>query len=87
MAALEISRGVDAYADSLAERGYDLAPIVEPALGSRVYQIHRNMGSITGIPVILEQGLEAISSAEWLNSLILDGIIGGVGAVLGFVPR
>ncbi|NLL65186.1 MAG: ferrous iron transporter B, partial [Clostridiaceae bacterium] len=78
----------DAYADSLAEEGYDLAPIVEPALEAEDVPDTSEYGVwITGIPVILEQGLEAISSAEWLNSLILDGIIGGVGAVLGFVPQ
>ena len=42
---------------------------------------------IPGIPVLAERGLEAIGCADWLSSLILDGIIGGVGAVLGFVPQ
>lgn len=32
-------------------------------------------------------GLEAIGCAEWLTSLIADGIVGGVGSVLGFVPQ
>ncbi|MPN56965.1 Fe(2+) transporter FeoB [bioreactor metagenome] len=32
-------------------------------------------------------GLTAVGTAEWLQGLILDGIIGGVGAVLGFVPQ
>ena len=32
-------------------------------------------------------GLEAIGCADWLTSLVADGIIGGVGAVLGFVPQ
>lgn len=43
--------------------------------------------TIPGIPVIIEAGLNAIGTAEWLKGLILDGIIGGVGAVLGFVPQ
>ena len=34
-----------------------------------------------------ESGLEAINCAPWLTSLLVDGIIGGVGAVLGFVPQ
>ena len=42
---------------------------------------------IIGIPVLIENGLEAINCADWLESLILDGIVAGVGAVLGFVPQ
>ncbi len=43
--------------------------------------------TIPGIPVILESALIAIGCADWLQALILDGIIAGVGAVLGFVPQ
>ena len=39
------------------------------------------------IPASVETFLVAAGTAEWLNSLILDGIIGGVGAVLGFLPQ
>jgi len=39
------------------------------------------------IPPAVEGFLISVGSAEWLNSLILDGIIGGVGAVLGFLPQ
>ncbi len=42
---------------------------------------------IPGIPVLVARGLEAIGCAAWLESLILDGIVAGVGAVLGFVPQ
>lgn len=42
---------------------------------------------VPGIPVLVEKGLTAINCSAWLQSLILDGIIGGVGAVLGFVPQ
>ncbi len=42
---------------------------------------------VVGVPVLVEKGLVAANSPEWLNSLILDGIVGGVGAVLGFVPQ
>ena len=42
---------------------------------------------VTGIPVLAENALNAIGCTEWLQSLIIDGIIGGVGAVLGFVPQ
>ena len=42
---------------------------------------------IPSIPAIVESGLNAINCADWLQSLILDGIVAGVGAVLGFVPQ
>ena len=42
---------------------------------------------VPGIPAIVGSWLEAANAPEWLSSLILDGIIGGVGAVLGFVPQ
>lgn len=42
---------------------------------------------IPGIPVLAENLLVSIGCAPWLQSLIIDGIIGGVGAVLGFVPQ
>ena len=42
---------------------------------------------VPGIPVLIGNGLEAAGAAEWLNGLILDGIVAGVGAVLGFVPQ
>ena len=44
-------------------------------------------GWVNGVPVVVEKGLDKIGCAEWLKSLILDGIVGGVGAVLGFVPQ
>ena len=37
--------------------------------------------------MLVESGLDSINSPEWLSSLLLDGIVGGVGAVLGFVPQ
>lgn len=42
---------------------------------------------IPGIPVLAENFLVSINCAPWLQSLVVDGIIGGVGAVLGFVPQ
>ena len=42
---------------------------------------------VPGIPVLVENGLKAIHCADWLSSLILDGVVAGVGAVLGFVPQ
>ena len=42
---------------------------------------------VPGIPVLIGNLLEKANGAEWLNGLILDGIVAGVGAVLGFVPQ
>ena len=42
---------------------------------------------VPGIPAIVESGLDAAGAADWLKGLILDGIVAGVGAVLGFVPQ
>ena len=42
---------------------------------------------IPSIPKLVSDGLEAINCADWLQGLVLDGIVGGVGAVLGFVPQ
>ncbi len=42
---------------------------------------------IDGIPTLIENGLIAINCWEWLTDLIVNGIVAGVGAVLGFVPQ
>ncbi|MBR3562032.1 MAG: ferrous iron transporter B [Oscillospiraceae bacterium] len=42
---------------------------------------------VPGIPVLIEGALDAVGCADWLKGLILDGIVAGVGAVLGFVPQ
>lgn len=74
------------YAASLAEGGYDISGYVDEAMegvpDTSDYGIW-----IPGIPVIVESGLDAIGCADWLKGLVIDGIVGGVGAVLGFVPQ
>ena len=42
---------------------------------------------VPGVPVLVGNALEKLNVAGWMNSLILDGIVAGVGAVLGFVPQ
>ena len=42
---------------------------------------------VPGIPVLIGYLLETAESPAWLESLVLDGVVGGVGAVLGFVPQ
>lgn len=74
------------FGEVLAEGGFDISEIVDSAMeeapDSSEYGIW-----IPGIPVLVERGLDAVNAAEWLKGLILDGIVGGVGAVLGFVPQ
>lgn len=49
---------------------------------------HENYGVwVPGVPVMIEDGLNAVNCADWLQGLILDGIVAGLGAVLGFVPQ
>ena len=74
------------YNDALLDAGYDITVVADallenaPAIGD--YRI-----MVPGIPVLVEQGLDAIGCVDWLQALVLDGIVGGVGAVLGFVPQ
>lgn len=78
------------YADSLSDAGYDIAPIYDVAMGEHAQglpQASDFQGWVPGIPVLVENGLSALHTPEWLNGLLLDGIVGGVGAVLGFVPQ
>lgn len=78
------------YADSLSASGFELSEIYDAAFGDDVEGIPdaADYGVwVPGIPVLVGGALEAINCADWLNSLIIDGIIGGVGAVLGFVPQ
>ena len=78
------------FADSLANSGYDISAIYDAALGEEAEGVPEPSQYgvwVPGIPGLVEGGLEALNTPQWLNSLILDGIIGGVGAVLGFVPQ
>lgn len=45
------------------------------------------IAEVPGIPVALGSALEAVGCAHWLQGLLVDGIVAGVGAVLGFVPQ
>ena len=74
------------YADSLAEAGYDISAIYDA--GMEDAPDTSEFGTwVPGIPVLAENALNAVGCADWLQGLILDGIIGGVGTVLGFVPQ
>ena len=78
------------YADSLDKEGFSITEMYENVLGEEVEGVPdpSEYGIwVPGIPALAESGLEKAGTPEWLNSLLLDGIIGGVGAVLGFVPQ
>ena len=76
------------YGDSLAKVGYDISYAVNDAFTSQNVPQPLDYGIyVPGIPTITEHALDSINCADWLKSLVVDGIIGGVGAVLGFVPQ
>ncbi|MGN1338917.1 MAG: ferrous iron transporter B, partial [Oscillospiraceae bacterium] len=74
------------YGDSLAEAGFDVAALVEEPMDELPAPEDYGVW-VPGIPVLLTNALESVNCAEWLESLIVDGIVAGVGAVLGFVPQ
>ena len=78
MADEEVTSSLDDFLD--AERVYAKYDCTEPDPAD--YGIW-----VPGIPVLIESLLSKINCADWLSGLILDGIVAGVGAVLGFVPQ
>ncbi len=42
---------------------------------------------VPGVPVLFEKLFDSMNAADWVQSMVIDGIVGGVGAVLGFVPQ
>ena len=80
----------ETMADDIAEAtGADLVEAVQvyEAYGAAEPDPAECGPFVPGIPDIIGSGLEKIGCAEWLTGLILDGIVAGVGAVLGFVPQ
>ena len=78
------------YADALAEAGYDVSALYDASLGDDAEGVPdpSEYGVwVPGLPGLAEGALAAIGCAPWLLSLLVEGIIGGVGAVLGFVPQ
>lgn len=78
------------YANSLSEAGFDISETVEATLSEDAESVPATSEYgvwVPGIPVLVERLLDAIHCAGWLKSLVLDGIVAGVGAVLGFVPQ
>lgn len=78
------------YGEKLAKEGFDFEPLLPLDEDGEYIEMPDTADYgvwIPGIPVLVENGLEEIHCAAWLQGLIVDGIIGGVGAVLGFVPQ
>lgn len=76
------------YADDMAEAGYDISSAGEIMESDEMPDPADGYGWwVPGVPVLVEKGLDAIGCADWLKGLVIDGIVGGVGAVLGFVPQ
>lgn len=74
------------YGEALAQSGYDIISISENAIAAAPQTSSYGIW-IKGVPVLADEFLTKINCADWLKSLIVDGIIGGVGSVLGFVPQ
>lgn len=73
------------YGEIFAQQGIDLTAVddkISAAPNTADYGIW-----VKGVPVIAAELLDKIHCADWLKSLVVDGIIGGVGSVLGFVPQ
>ena len=75
------------YADALSEKGFDVSAAADIMDGDDMPDPSTYKGWIPGVPVLVGNLLDRINCVDWLESLILDGIVGGVGAVLGFVPQ
>ena len=83
------------FADEFDENGYDLAGALEAtgALDEEGEFTAPGMDEAEGaifvpsIPDLVSSGLEKIGANEFVTGLVVDGIVGGVGAVLGFVPQ
>ena len=78
---------MESYSPALEEAGISIDDyynddIMENAPDKADYGVY-----IPGITTLVSNGLEAINCVDWLSALIVNGIVGGVGAVLGFVPQ
>lgn len=73
------------YYVSVTTVGTILTDWVNDGLFGESWQLFGN--EIPGIPTVIGNILESVNCADWLSSLVLDGIVAGVGAVLGFVPQ
>lgn len=83
----DFEEAYDTYGESVAKAGFDISGMVDDQIDSMEIDPSEYGIWVPGIPVLAEKGLDSVNCADWLKSLIIDGIIGGVGAVLGFIPQ
>ena len=83
----DFEEAYDTYGESIAKAGFDISGMVDDQIDSMEIDPSEYGIWVPGIPVLAEKGLDSVNCADWLKSLIIDGIIGGVGAVLGFIPQ
>lgn len=74
------------YAPGIDEAGFSLTEPTDAALEEAPDPADYGQW-IPGIPVVIGNALEAVNAAAWLQGMIVDGIVAGVGAVLGFLPQ
>ncbi len=82
----DFTEAYDTYAEALAAAGYDIMETTDALLEEAPDPSEFGIW-IPGLATLAANGLDRIGCADWLSGLIVDGIIGGVGAVLGFVPQ
>jgi len=82
----DFSEAYDSYGAELTAKGYDISKVVDPALEKAPQESDFGVW-VPSIPALCDLGLDKANAAPWLHSLLVDGIVGGVGAVLGFVPQ
>ena len=76
----------ETYGAAVVALGYDLDTFVDPILEEAPDPDEYGVW-VKSVPVLAQEGLNAINCADWLKGLIINGIIGGVGSVLGFLPQ
>ena len=82
----DFTEAYEQYGAAVDELGFSFTETVDPILEEAPAPDEYGVW-IPSVPVLIENGLDAINCADWLKSLILDGIVAGVGAVLGFLPQ
>lgn len=76
----------DLYSAELTAAGYDISKVCDPAIENAPAKSDYGIW-VPSLPALCNRGLDAAHSPQWLHSLLVDGIIGGVGSVLGFLPQ
>ena len=76
----------DSFGASLDNSGYVISDILDPIFEGAPDPSEYGVW-VVGIPMLVDKALTAANCWDWLHGLVLDGIVAGVGSVLGFVPQ